>query len=88
VPYSPNLAQEGSFDSVCQQIGAETYSLKRSVNLPDKKELEREANDRYKSSLEGPVLQKLKVGVNGLHVFLDRYFIRKLFIWKKIQKYK
>lgn len=57
-----NTGQEQSFDKICRQINATSYDLFRTVNLPDKYELENEANTNFKG-IDEQLKERLKVGV-------------------------
>lgn len=62
--YLPNVGNgdEQSFDKICMQIDAKSYSIHRTISLPDKHELEKQANAQY-SGLGGELKKKLNKGV-------------------------
>jgi hypothetical protein len=65
-----DIDESNSFNKVCRNINAQTYSIKRQVSVPGKKELEDSANANVKGGLTADLEKKLKIGKGKLQIFL------------------
>jgi len=70
--YLPKLGSSGEpdFDRICTQIDAKSYSMQRTISLPNKQELEKQANAQY-TGIGGELKKKLNKGKGKLQTELQ-----------------
>lgn len=68
--FLPEVARgtEEKFAPVCNRIASNIYEFKRTINLPGRRELERQINDKVQG-LDGEIRQRLNKKVFFFHVY-------------------
>lgn len=69
--YLPEVGEdESSFSPACKKVSSQTYEIVRTVKLPSKEELERQANEKY-SGIGGDLKKRLNRGKGKMEVTLN-----------------